>query len=200
MTADYSELRAAAELKPGRLSAMMLAALDELAALRAKPKRKKAAPVDDAMFPGVDGQIIADFKAVRAKKRAPITRTSMEGLQREATKAGITLEEAMRVCCERSWQSLRADWIAEERTVKTINAAPWWTSDALIIAKGVEVGLASLPGEGMVTFKGRIQARIDGVEPVREMSRVTTIRQDEPKRFRPDGPRLASLIKHRESA
>ena len=55
-----------------------------------------------------------DFLALRAAKRAPITATAMTGIEREATKAGITLEAALQMCCERGWQSFRADWCANQ--------------------------------------------------------------------------------------
>lgn len=192
---DFSELREAAEAgRPKRWADDVIAALDELYELRAKSKRKRAAPVDDALFPGVDPQVIADFRAMRTKKAAAITRTSMAGLQREAERAGLTLEGAMRLCCERNWQSIRADWITESRTVKATGAAPWWTSDSLIVAKGTELGMVPNPGEGMITFKGRIQARIDGVEVPRGMSPVTAVRRDEPRRVKPEGLDLRALV------
>lgn len=52
-----------------------------------------------------------DYNALRAKKRAPLTQTALDGLQREAGKAGMQLEDAMRMCCERGWISLKADWL-----------------------------------------------------------------------------------------
>ncbi|MEK7945739.1 DUF1376 domain-containing protein [Pigmentiphaga sp. YJ18] len=38
---------------------------------------------------------------------------------------------------------------------------PWWSSDALVIAKGREYGIEPRPGESMSDFKGRVQAAID---------------------------------------
>lgn len=77
-------------------------------------KEKQSAPADaDAvMFPGVDPQVVADFKQLRKKKRAPITATAMEKIAKEAQKAGVSLEDALRVCCSRGWQGFEADWLA----------------------------------------------------------------------------------------
>ena len=51
---------------------------------------------------------------MRKAKRAPLTPTALAGLQREATKARMTLQAALRMCCERGWQSFRAAWMVEK--------------------------------------------------------------------------------------
>lgn len=61
---------------------------------------------------GVDAQLWADWLAVRRAKRAPLTATALEGVRREADKAGITLAEALRCCVEAGWQGFRAEWFA----------------------------------------------------------------------------------------
>lgn len=50
------------------------------------------------------------FIAQRRAKRAPITKVVVDGFRRESAKAGIAVEEAMKMCCERGWQGFRADW------------------------------------------------------------------------------------------
>lgn len=75
-------------------------------------KKDKAPPVGDVdLFPGVDPQVVADFKALRKQKRAPITQTAMDKITREAGKAGMTLEAALRVCCARGWQGFESEWV-----------------------------------------------------------------------------------------
>ena len=54
-----------------------------------------------------------DFLAVRQTKKAKMTETALKGLVREANKAGIPLEDAIRICCERGWVGFKADWIDE---------------------------------------------------------------------------------------
>lgn len=66
---------------------------------------------DAALFDGIPDELIHDFAAVRKAKRAPITATAINGIKREAAKAGITLEQAITMCVERNWQSIRADWV-----------------------------------------------------------------------------------------
>ncbi len=69
-----------------------------------------------ASMPGVPDQLFSDYLAVRkAKKAGPLTTTAINGLIREAEKAGKTLEEAVTICCERGWQSLRADWLIDRQ-------------------------------------------------------------------------------------
>jgi hypothetical protein len=81
---------------------------------REEEKQKKDAPVgaanDDELFEGVDPQVVADFKALRKAKKSTITATAIAGIKREAEKAGLTLESALRICCERGWAGFSASW------------------------------------------------------------------------------------------
>lgn len=61
---------------------------------------------------GVKDQTWADFLKVRAKKRAPMTPTALDGIEAEALKAGWTLEAALAKCAVKGWQSFEADWVA----------------------------------------------------------------------------------------
>lgn len=73
-----------------------------------------------ASMPGVPDQLFSDYMAVRkAKKAGPLTTTAVNGLIREAEKAGKTLEEAVTICCERGWQSLKAEWLADRQAQRT---------------------------------------------------------------------------------
>jgi hypothetical protein len=63
---------------------------------------------------GVCSQVWGDFVKLRNKKKAPVTETALEGIENQAKKAGITLEEALRECCERGWQGFKADWYKEQ--------------------------------------------------------------------------------------
>ncbi len=77
-----------------------------------KEQDQKTAPKGD-MFDGIDAQVVKDFKALRSKLRAPITPTAMAGIKREAGKAGLILESALVLCCERGWRGFKAEWITE---------------------------------------------------------------------------------------
>lgn len=78
-----------------------------------KPKRKRSSNVQKPE--SVSEQVWEDFSALRTKRRAPITETALRGIQREAEKAGISLEAALSTCCERGWQGFKAEWYRREK-------------------------------------------------------------------------------------
>lgn len=73
--------------------------------------RKRTPPI--AIPPGVSEPVWHDFQALRKTKRAPLTATALAGMQAEADKAGIGLEQALTFCCAVGWQSFNAAWYAE---------------------------------------------------------------------------------------
>lgn len=56
-----------------------------------------------------DPATLQDWKA--ARKGAPITEAVLNGMLREAKKAGISLADAVRICAENSWRGFRADYL-----------------------------------------------------------------------------------------
>ena len=74
-----------------------------------KKTKQKSAVVLLAEF-GIVGQLADDFTEHRKSKKAAITRTALEGFQREADKAGIPLAEAIEIAICQNWQGFRADW------------------------------------------------------------------------------------------
>jgi len=65
---------------------------------------------------GVEGELANDFIEHRKTKKAPITKTALDGFQREATKAGVSIHDAVRISIERGWQGFNADWIKPTAT------------------------------------------------------------------------------------
>lgn len=82
------------------------------------------AGLSDLVAAGVDKQHAADWIAVRKRKKAPLTPTALAGLKREAEKAGVTLDDAVRICAERGWQSLKAEWLSEDHVARGARAEP----------------------------------------------------------------------------
>jgi len=78
--------------------------------------RRKSAAVDRP--PDVNEKLWADFLAIRKAKRAPMTQTALKGIQREAMDAGMSLPEALTVCCERGWQGFKAQWLQERPSAR----------------------------------------------------------------------------------
>lgn len=60
---------------------------------------------------GVSSQTWADFLALRKQKRADLSQTALAGIEREAVKAGWSLESALAECVARGWQAFKADWV-----------------------------------------------------------------------------------------
>lgn len=74
----------------------------------------------------VDAQVWDDFKRLRDKKRAPLTETALKGIVREAAKVpGLSINDALAVCCERGWQGLKAEWMKEGSGGRRGNGSGW---------------------------------------------------------------------------
>ena len=65
---------------------------------------------------GVSDSVFKDFVQLRKGLRAPVTDTAIKGLQREATKAQLSLEEVMVLCCQNGWRGFKAEWIDKKKT------------------------------------------------------------------------------------
>lgn len=78
-------------------------------------KQKQRAPRFDAQAHlvglEVDPAIAADWIKLRKSKRAEVTATAIDGIVREAEKAGLSLDAALRECCSRGWAGFKADWM-----------------------------------------------------------------------------------------
>lgn len=70
-----------------------------------KPIDKKVSPPE-----GVSIKVWADFIKHRNALKAPITDTAIAGIQREATKAGISLEQSLVTVIENNWRGFKAEW------------------------------------------------------------------------------------------
>lgn len=62
---------------------------------------------------GVSISVWRDFMKIRTAKKAPMTETAMTGLKREISKAGLTMQQGIEMCCERNWQGFKAEWLTE---------------------------------------------------------------------------------------
>jgi len=59
---------------------------------------------------GADSQTAADYLLLRKGKKAAATATAMQAIVTEAGKAGLTLQAALELCCNRGWAGLKAEW------------------------------------------------------------------------------------------
>ncbi|MBC8722108.1 hypothetical protein F6X37_11035 [Paraburkholderia sp. 31.1] len=60
---------------------------------------------------GVEPQIARDWLTLRSGKRLKPTETAFAGVLREAQKAGLSMNDVLRVCCTRGWGSFEASWL-----------------------------------------------------------------------------------------
>lgn len=84
-----------------------------------KNKDADASPSVGSLLANISPQVVADFKAIRRAKKSALTVTAVEGIQREAAKAGMTLEAALAMCCERGWQGFKAEWVTGNGSTTT---------------------------------------------------------------------------------
>ncbi len=75
----------------------------------------KRAPVTKPV--DVSDEVWLSFKTVRKAKKAAVTDLAILGIRREAVKAGISLNEALTVCCERGWAGFKAEWYAKDGSI-----------------------------------------------------------------------------------
>jgi len=73
-------------------------------------KEKKATVV--ATPEGVSQSVWDEFISHRKAKKAKVTELVIEGIAKEAVKAGWSLEDALKETIVRNWQSFKADWVA----------------------------------------------------------------------------------------
>ena len=65
---------------------------------------------------GVSQEVWDSFVKQRKTKKAQITELVIAGIQREANKAGWSLESALNEIVVRNWQSFKAEWVKEKQS------------------------------------------------------------------------------------
>jgi uncharacterized protein YdaU (DUF1376 family) len=91
---------------------------------------------------GVSESIFKDYLEVRKAKKAKWTQTALKGLQREAEKAKMSLQDVIQLCCERNWVGFKAEWANSQNSVsKQGDDKSWMFSNQGIEAKAKELGV-----------------------------------------------------------
>ena len=65
---------------------------------------------------GVSQEVWDSFVQQRKAKKAQVTELVIAGIQREADKAGWSLESALNEIVVRNWQSFKAEWVKEKQS------------------------------------------------------------------------------------
>ncbi|TCP18082.1 hypothetical protein EV693_10347 [Nicoletella semolina] len=68
---------------------------------------------------GITGQLAEDFVKHRKACRSTITKTALDGFQREADKAGISIQQAVSISIERGWRGFKSSWEWEDAQPKS---------------------------------------------------------------------------------
>jgi uncharacterized protein YdaU (DUF1376 family) len=80
-----------------------------------KPQTTIHKPISKVNTPqGVTTETWEGFIAQRKLSKATITQTVINSIQREADKAGWTLEQALAETVTRGWRSFKADWVKDK--------------------------------------------------------------------------------------
>jgi hypothetical protein len=85
-------------------------------------EKEKRAPRFDALahlvIIGVDLVIASDWIKHRQTLKAAPTLTAINGIETEAARAGISLADALAMCCQRGWRGFKAEWVKQEHANK----------------------------------------------------------------------------------
>lgn len=73
---------------------------------------------------GVPDDIVRDWLIIRGKKK--LTKTSLDATTREAEKAGLSLEQAIRICCERGWVGFMAKYLQGDQQQQSSKGRSIW--------------------------------------------------------------------------
>jgi uncharacterized protein YdaU (DUF1376 family) len=112
-----------------------------------REKKETRAPAAALVVPeDVPEELWSDWLRVRkAKRSGAVTETALAGIRREAERAGLSLSDAIRVCCERSWVGFNAEWMRPAGNgppAAIVPARPEWQRDtASMLAKAEQIGL-----------------------------------------------------------
>lgn len=105
---------------------------------------------------GVSPSIFKDYLKVRKAKNSPWTKTAQEGLQRQADKAKMSLEEVMRICCEKNWVGFNLQWLEDDVKTKDKPTIQWHQTLGGVMAKGKELGIEPKAGETEGQYRQRL--------------------------------------------
>jgi hypothetical protein len=102
---------------------------------------------------GVSPEVWDSFVKQRKASRAVITPSVIRSIQKEADKAGWTLEQALAECAARGWRGFKATWVQEKLTRseerqnvmaeltrgKSIPKTPFWAKPETIVLEAQDV-------------------------------------------------------------
>jgi uncharacterized protein YdaU (DUF1376 family) len=104
--------------------------------------------------PITNNHIYSDFEKILKAKRKPLTDTLLDSIQDEARKANLTLDEALKVCCERGWTTFKAEWIANKADIVHQTVPSTFDRDPVLVKLDEEAKLlTTIPEDVKAKFK-----------------------------------------------
>ena len=91
------------------------------ATINDKPITNNHKPIKNTFAPpnGVTDSVWQDWLSLRKTKKAAVTQTAIDGIAREASKAGVSLQTALETCCARGWTGFKAEWLKDKAEQKS---------------------------------------------------------------------------------
>jgi uncharacterized protein YdaU (DUF1376 family) len=83
--------------------------------IKHKPITNNHKPINTTPPDGVSQSVWDDFVLQRKEKKASITETAIQGIEREAKKANMTLNDALQEICARGWVGFKAKWVLDQQ-------------------------------------------------------------------------------------
>ena len=78
-------------------------------------------------------------------------------IEKEAQRAGVSLEAALKLCIENSWRGFKADWLKTDKVSQSKEKiVDWRTTEDGVKAKGVELKIYPNTGESLKDYRQRL--------------------------------------------
>ena len=124
--------------------------------------QKKATVV--ATPEGVSQSVWQEFIAHRKAKKAQITQLVIDGIKKEADKAGFTLEDAIKEIVVRNWQGFKAEWVLPKPTfgdIARVSVAPTQGRDPALLKLDEDKKITKpMPPEIMAQIKEALKGKV----------------------------------------
>lgn len=69
---------------------------------------------------GVESNVARDWLTLRSGKKLKPTETAFSGVLKQAQKAGLSMNEALVLCCTRGWGGFEASWVEGQSIGKSV--------------------------------------------------------------------------------
>lgn len=89
-----------------------------------EPNKKNTSTVVD-LPNGVSQSVWDEFIAHRKTKRGKVTQIVIDGIEKEASKAGWSMEDTLKEIIVRNWQSFKAEWVLNGKDAEQPKKVKW---------------------------------------------------------------------------